>query len=67
MLRMEMNVFDGSYVVPKAVIVAVRAMYRHDLKVPAIKYAREIMGYGLKEAKDLCDSIAESKALAVYD
>ena len=67
MLRIEMNVFDGSYVVPKAVIVVVRVLYRHGLNVQAIKYVREHMSYGLKEAKDLADSIAASKALEIYD
>jgi ribosomal protein L7/L12 len=67
MLRIEMNVFDGSYVVPKQVIVAVRAMCRHDLRVSAIKYVREQMNYELREAKELADSIAASKALEIYD
>lgn len=44
--------------VPRAVHVACHALYKAGLKVSAIKYAREQLKLGLKEAKDLCDNLA---------
>lgn len=43
---------------PKHIRVVVKALYAEGMKVDAIKYARQHLGLGLKEAKDLCDELA---------